>query len=268
MALQVLDATGNPQTIETLPPVSRKAANLSLPTAMSTEDKAALDLVNTNLGVIDGRVDGLEAAVAATNTLLTTQNGYLDGVETAIALTNTKLDSLAGLVDTVEALIASSNTKLDAANTSLDNIEASAVSVTPAPTNQTQVNGNTVLTGNGNTGTGSVRVTVAGDNTPFGVKLAQDEYEVVGASATNQALGATGAIGDYLSHVTVYPATTTPGSVVIKDGTTTIGTFPGGSGSVSNLIPFVIPIGAKSVSGAWNITTTTNVACVPVGDFT
>lgn len=268
MAIQVLDATGNPQTIETLPSVSRKAAALSLPTAMSNEDKTAIDLINTNLGVIDGRVDGLETAVAATNTLLTTQNTYLDGVETAVALTNTKLDTLAGLVDTLETLVTASNTKLDAANTSLDVIEGASISTSPAPVNQSQLNGVAALAGNGVTGTGSQRVTIASDNTPFGIKLAQDEYEAVAASATNQNLGATGASGDYLSHVTVYPATTTPGSVVIKDGGTTIATFPGGSGSVSNLVPFTMVVGAKSVSGAWNITTTTNVSCVAVGDFT
>ncbi len=95
-----------------------------------------------------------------------------------------------------------------------------------------------------------------------------DEYETVAASATDQVIGPTGAAGDYLSHVMVFPGTTSPGTVIIKDNTTAIATFPGGASSVSNLVPFAIIVGAISVNGAWKITTGANVTCVAFGDFT
>lgn len=94
------------------------------------------------------------------------------------------------------------------------------------------------------------------------------EYETVAASQTTQAIGATGATGDYLAGVLVVPATTTPGVVTILDNTTAVVSFPGGASSVTSLVPFFIPLGIKSVSGAWKITTGTNVSCVAVGNFT
>lgn len=94
-------------------------------------------------------------------------------------------------------------------------------------------------------------------------------YETVAASQTNQAIGATGAAGDYLSHVIVSPATAGCGVCTILDNATEIAAFPGGgTTALSNLIPFVIPIGMKSTSGAWKITTGANIKCVAVGKFT
>ena len=46
---------------------------------------------------------------------------------------------------------------------------------------------------------------------PFPVSASRD-YETVAASQTAQALGATGAKGDFLSGVLVVPATTSPGN--------------------------------------------------------
>jgi hypothetical protein len=95
------------------------------------------------------------------------------------------------------------------------------------------------------------------------------EYETVAASQTDQSLGATGATGDYLSGVLVIPATTSPGAVSIKDGAgSAITIFTGGASSVSNLVSFFVPIGAKSGAGAWKITTGSNVSAIGVGDFT
>jgi len=98
------------------------------------------------------------------------------------------------------------------------------------------------------------------------------EYETVAASATAQALGATGAAGDYLSGVLVVPATTSPGSITLFDGSSSpdvgITLFVGGSTSVSNLVPFFIPLGMISLNGAWKITTGSNVSCIGIGNFT
>jgi hypothetical protein len=98
-------------------------------------------------------------------------------------------------------------------------------------------------------------------------------YETVAAGVTAQALGATGAAGDYLSHCTVYPTTTTPGVVTVFDGTSTttnnVITFPGGASSISNLVPFAIPVGATSLnSGGWKVTTGSNLLVICYGRFT
>lgn len=93
-------------------------------------------------------------------------------------------------------------------------------------------------------------------------------YEPVAASQTDQVLGGAGAVGDTLSHLVVFPATTAPGTVVIKDNTTVIGTFPGGASSVSNLVPFTIPVGVASKNGAFKITTGADVSVIAVGRFT
>jgi hypothetical protein len=94
------------------------------------------------------------------------------------------------------------------------------------------------------------------------------EYETVAATATAQVLGATGAAGDYISGVLVIPATTSPGNVLLLDSATSITVFTGGASSVSNLVPFFIPLGMVSVSGAWKITTGSNVSCIGIGNFT
>ncbi len=104
-------------------------------------------------------------------------------------------------------------------------------------------------------------------NTPL-TNFGAGEYETVAASQTAQALGATGATGDYISGILVIPATTTPGVVTLLDNATSIPVFVGGASSVSNLVPFFIPLGMISVSGAWKITTGANVSCIGIGNFT
>jgi hypothetical protein len=93
------------------------------------------------------------------------------------------------------------------------------------------------------------------------------EYETVAASQTAQSLGATGLIGNYISHILVIPATVDPGNVLLLDNATSITVFTGGTASVTSLHPFVIPLGMYSVSGAWKITTGANVSCIAVGNF-
>jgi hypothetical protein len=105
-------------------------------------------------------------------------------------------------------------------------------------------------------------------DTPALTNFGAGEYETVAASQTAQALGATGATGDYISGVLVIPATTSPGNVLLLDNATSITVFTGGATSVSNLVPFFIPLGMISVSGAWKITTGANVSCIGIGNFT
>jgi hypothetical protein len=95
------------------------------------------------------------------------------------------------------------------------------------------------------------------------------DYETVAASQTDQSLGATGAAGDYLGGLVIVPATTSPGAVSIKDGAgNAITIFTGGASSVSNLVPFQVPLGLKSAAGAWKVTTGANVSVIATGDFT
>jgi hypothetical protein len=96
------------------------------------------------------------------------------------------------------------------------------------------------------------------------------EYEPVAASQTDQALGATGALGDYLSHLIIVPATAAAGAVSIKDGSgSSISIFVGGgTTALPTLAPLVVFLGMKSTSGAWKVTTGTNVSAIGVGDFT
>ena len=92
------------------------------------------------------------------------------------------------------------------------------------------------------------------------------EYETVAASQTSQVLGATGAAGDYLSHVIFQPLTTAAGTSTILDNATVIYTFT--TGTLADLRPITVPIGAFSVSGSWRITTGANITAVGFGDFT
>lgn len=95
------------------------------------------------------------------------------------------------------------------------------------------------------------------------------QYETVSASQTAQAMGATGATGDYLAGVLVFPGTAGCGVVTVLDNATTIGTFAGGgTTALPSLVPFMIPIGLYSVSGAWKVTTGANVTAVGIGKFT
>lgn len=93
------------------------------------------------------------------------------------------------------------------------------------------------------------------------------DYETVAASQTAQVLGPTGAAGDILERLIIVPATTAAGTVAIKDGSdTAINVFV--TGTLADLTPIVIPIGARSRTGAWAITTGANVSVIAVGAFT
>lgn len=98
--------------------------------------------------------------------------------------------------------------------------------------------------------------------------ISSGEYETVAASSTGQILGATGAVGDWVSGLLVIPATTSPGNVLLLDGATSITVFTGGASSVSNLVPFLVPLGIKAVGAGWSVTTGTAVSVIGIGNFT
>ncbi len=90
-------------------------------------------------------------------------------------------------------------------------------------------------------------------------------YETVAASQTDQALGATGAIGDYIDMLIVTVATSASGTCSIKDGSgsaipitaanTPIGVYP-------------VPVRVTSLAGAWSVTTGAGATALAIGRFT
>jgi hypothetical protein len=91
-------------------------------------------------------------------------------------------------------------------------------------------------------------------------------YETVAAGQTAQVFGTTGAVGDYLSHVVLQPAAVGAATTTVLDGTTVIYTYT--AGTLADLRPIIVPIGARSVNGAWKITTGANMAALAVGKST
>lgn len=93
------------------------------------------------------------------------------------------------------------------------------------------------------------------------------QYATVAAGQTGAALSSGGAKGDFLSHVTIIPATTSPGVVTLIDGATSIALFAGGATSVTSLLPHTVQVGANSKNGPWTITTGSNVSIIAYGRF-
>jgi hypothetical protein len=90
-------------------------------------------------------------------------------------------------------------------------------------------------------------------------------YETVAASQTGQVLGLNGAQGDFIERLIIRPATTSPGLVTILDGSTSIPIMVAGTTTIA---PIVVELNMYSVSGAWSVTTGTNVSVIAVGRFT
>lgn len=104
-------------------------------------------------------------------------------------------------------------------------------------------------------------------NVPLSNALA-GEYETIAASQTAQVLGGAGATGDFLSGLLVTPTSVSPGVVTILDNAISINVFAGGTNALSNLVPFFVPVGLYSVSGAWKVTTGAGLSVLASGNFT
>ncbi|MCP5230908.1 MAG: hypothetical protein H6948_02240 [Zoogloeaceae bacterium] len=98
------------------------------------------------------------------------------------------------------------------------------------------------------------------------VEQGQFDYEPVAASQTDQVLGDTGGVGDFLHKlVCVVDTVGAGGAASVKDG----------SGSDIPIVPASAPIGVHVVElnivskdGAWKVTTGANVAVLGIGRFT
>lgn len=94
----------------------------------------------------------------------------------------------------------------------------------------------------------------------------QSDYEAVGASATDQALGSTGAPGDILTGCIVQVTIAATSAVSIKDG----------SGSAIPLVPANTPIGVYPIAlfgivaldQGWKATTAAGATVLFAGRFT
>ena len=94
------------------------------------------------------------------------------------------------------------------------------------------------------------------------------DYETVAAGVTAQALGATGEKGDYIFGLLIIPAVAACGIVTLLDGATSIPVFVGGgTTALPSCIPFFVPLGLRSQSGAWQITTGADVSVIAIGNF-
>lgn len=92
------------------------------------------------------------------------------------------------------------------------------------------------------------------------------EYETVAVSQTDQVMGATGAIGDYLDRVVLFVATAAQAAVTIKDGATTICAIPASPGGGIGI--YTIQLGIRAVGAGFSITTGSGVTAIAIGDFT
>lgn len=220
-------------------------------------DTSAPDLGGIPIHALFG-TGGTELALA-TAALQTSANTKLDTLHTDLGTT------LAGYVDGLETLET-------AINTILGTTSAAKVVTDANGTIQQYLRGLVTLQAALNASFTALGPAAMSASSPVTISNNQvwagGEYETVAASQTAQVLGATGAAGDDLYGLTVVPETTSPGQVLLLDGATSITLFVGGASSVSNLIPFEIPVFLRSVSGAWKITTGANVHVIGRGNFT
>lgn len=97
---------------------------------------------------------------------------------------------------------------------------------------------------------------------------ATHSYEEVAAGQTDQILGVTGAVGDYLESIVISVNTAATSACSIKDG----------NGSAIPLTPANTPIGVYTVpfrsrcrnatTPGWKVTTAAGVTAVGIGKFT
>lgn len=88
-------------------------------------------------------------------------------------------------------------------------------------------------------------------------------YETVAASQTAQVLGVTGAVGDYIDRLVVTVATAATGTVTLLDNATSYPLVPANT----PIGVYSIPLGIKSSSGPWKITTGAGATVLAVGEF-
>lgn len=253
----------------------------------------------TAIGKVDPNTIGTWGLVVATQNSATPTNGHLiegqfNTSPTTITSGNVsplQLDNAGNLLVNIKAGAGSGGTALadngaftqgttnmtpigcfftNGSYSAITTLHAGVVSCTSAGSVHTTVD-NTNANGQA-TMANSSPVVLSSNQSSVPVVNGGNLYKAVAASQTATTLGATGATGDYLSHCVIYPTSTSPGVVTVFDSTNTAANsavlFAGGATSTSNLTPIAVPVGAKSINGAWKATTGANVSVVCYGTFT
>jgi hypothetical protein len=91
------------------------------------------------------------------------------------------------------------------------------------------------------------------------------KYETVAVSQTDQALGATGAKGDFLKRLVICVATSATSSVSIKDGGGTAIKITEANSAIG---VYTVDIDAYSAVGAWSVSTNAGATVMAIGNFT
>ncbi len=259
--ITVLEADGVTQTDVTVLDVARQAAAASKSVTLATEDKAVLDSLATKLDtvitavqIIDNSISGSETQVdvvaalpAGTNAIgkLAANSGVdIGDVDvTSIAAGSNRIGTVGIHDGTTLAAVKAASTAPVAADAAL------VVAISP---NSVNANG---------------LATIA-NSAP--VVAASLQYETVAASASDQILGATGAVGDYLEGVLCVVATAATSQVQIKDGNgSAITVLPNAVGA--GIGTYYVPLGlvtANATTPGWKITTAAGVSVIGTGKFT
>jgi len=115
----------------------------------------------------------------------------------------------------------------------------------------------------------NLKTLISGENQSLNVLEVIDgvgDYETVAASQTDQVLGTSGAVGDYLGKLICVVATAATAQVQIKDGSgSAITVFPNSPGG--GIGTYTILVGAKCTGLGWKVTTGAGVSVIAVGAF-
>jgi hypothetical protein len=95
------------------------------------------------------------------------------------------------------------------------------------------------------------------------VMIGGEAYETVAVGQTDQVIGSTGGVNDFLARIIVAVSTSATSTVTVKDGSTTILSIPANT----PIGIYSIEIGVRSKEGAFSITTGAGASVLAVGDF-
>jgi hypothetical protein len=238
-----VDAHGDTQTLQA-PNANGSAADAaSRPVAWSTEGKAQIGALtetapasDTGSSGLNGRLQRIAQRITALIALLPASLG---GKAAAASLSTTLAtdDPRLALLGAVDEAAPASDTASSGLNGRLQRIAQRLSAV------------------------------VSALSSALTVKPSGREYELAAASTTT-VLGASGAAGDVLDCLLIIPATTSPGAVQIKDGAgAAVTVFTGGADSVSNLVPFPVPLGLAATGAGWSVIAGADVSALAAGDF-
>lgn len=102
------------------------------------------------------------------------------------------------------------------------------------------------------------------------VEQGQFGHDFVAASTT-RTLGGTGAVGDFLHKLIIFPATADPGAITLADGNGTARTILPATAGLDSLQPIVIEFNmvySNATAPGWKLVTLANASVWAIGRFT